>query len=144
MSSRLKISVRYDLIMNIYLDIDRVILTKDKKPSIGVVEFLEKATSNHSVYWLTTHCKGDAENAVQYLKKVLPVEANEYLEKIQSTNWDVLKTDAVDFSKEFLWFDDYLMDSERKILENEDSYNKLVVVDLKTKPDFLKQYMKML
>ena len=130
--------------MNIYLDIDGVILTKDKKPSIGITEFLKKATSNHSVYWLTTHCKGDTQNAVQHLKRFLPMDTHQDLEKIQPTDWDVLKTDAIDFSKDFLWFDDYLMEVEKRVLEKNNCSEKVLLVHLKDQPDSLIKYLEIL
>lgn len=44
--------------MNIYLDIDGVILANDKQPALHAKEFLKYITDNYPTYWLTTHCKG--------------------------------------------------------------------------------------
>ena len=45
--------------MNIYLDIDAVILANDKQPALHVKEFVKYLTDNYPVFWLTTHCKGE-------------------------------------------------------------------------------------
>ena len=55
------------LIMNIYLDIDGVLLGKGWKPAFHVKEFLTYFIERHSCYWLTTHCKGDANTAINYI-----------------------------------------------------------------------------
>lgn len=44
--------------MNIYLDIDGVLITKNGQPAEYVEEFLEHIINKHNVFWLTTHCRG--------------------------------------------------------------------------------------
>ena len=53
--------------MNIYLDIDGVIMANDREPARHVTEFLEFVVNKYPVYWLTTHCKGDAGTGHQGL-----------------------------------------------------------------------------
>lgn len=130
--------------MNIYLDIDGVLLKKDGEPSDGVLEFLKYVTDNHSVYWLTTHCRGGENNAVEYLLRALPAESREYLDKIIPTDWQTLKTEAIDFSQDFRWFDDYSMQAELNVLAENNAKDKLVLVDLKSAPDKLNQFIKKL
>lgn len=120
--------------MNIYLDIDGVLLTKAGEPAEGVAGFLRRAVASHEVYWLTTHCKGDTGPVVAHLRHRLPQEAAGLLQGIKPTTWGFLKTDALDFSQDFLWFDDYLMDAEKAVLERHDSLHKLVSVDLRADP----------
>lgn len=55
--------------MNIYLDIDGVILANDKQPAKFAKEFLKFITDNYDVYWLTTHCKGDADYSVNFINR---------------------------------------------------------------------------
>lgn len=120
----------------IYLDIDGVLLCKDKTVPNGVINFLKETTSRGEVFWLTTHCKGDAQNACDYLKRYYPTESHIFLEKIKPTNWDVLKTDGICLTDNFLWFDDYLMESEKAVLKAHNALNKQVLVDLRENPDF--------
>jgi len=124
--------------MNIYLDIDGVLITKDGQPANYVGEFLEYMVSNHDVYWLTTHCQGDNRQVIRYLANKLPKECFQFLDKIQPTSWKTLKTEAIDYTKEFLWFDDYIMQSEINILEQNNVLRSFVQIDLKNEPDKLK------
>ncbi len=128
--------------MNIYLDIDGVLIKKDNSPANYVVEFLKFITDKHDVYWLTTHCRGGGNNTLVHLKDKLPEEALKYLEKIKSTDWRTLKTEAIDFSKDFRWFDDYVMEAEKDILNKNNSSSKFILVDLKDEPDKLKEHLK--
>lgn len=123
--------------MNIYLDIDGVLITKDGQPANYVGEFLEYMVNNHDVYWLTTHCQGDNRQAVRYLANKLPKECFQFLDKIQPTSWKTLKTEAIDYTKEFSWFDDYIMQSEINILEQNDVMRSFIQIDLKNEPDKL-------
>ncbi|NCS99333.1 hypothetical protein GW764_04065 [Candidatus Parcubacteria bacterium] len=126
--------------MKIYLDIDGVLLNKDKSVPNGAVDFLKEVTSKYEVFWLTTHCKGDAHTAIIYLKAHYPTHAHPYIEMIQPTNWDVLKTDAITFNEDFLWFDDTVFESEKVVLEKNNALNKQVLVDLRENPNFFESY----
>lgn len=113
--------------MNIYLDIDGVLITKTGQPVPNVEKFLADVTNNHSVYWLTTHCRGGESNVVDYLKDKLSQNCLEYIKKIKPTDWKTLKTEAIDFTQDFRWFDDYIMEAEKKVLLD---HNKLNCVRL--------------
>jgi len=79
---------------------------------------------------------------VEYLKLRISEETYPYLEKIKPTKWDLWKTEGIDFSKDFLWLDDYAFDGEKKILKEHQVLEKLVIVDLKSNPDQLLDFMK--
>ncbi|MDR2802386.1 MAG: hypothetical protein LBB31_04120, partial [Prevotellaceae bacterium] len=52
----------------LYVDIDGVLLTsKHVGAADHVAEFIDFTTSHFDCYWLTTHCKGNALTAVNYL-----------------------------------------------------------------------------
>lgn len=125
--------------MNIYLDIDGVLITKDGQPAKSVIPFLKYVTDNHQAYWLTTHCKGDASNAVHYLKGILGEEVMPYLTKIVATDWQTLKTEGIDFNQDFRWLDDYVLQAELNILEKHDAKKKIILINLKSEPDKLIQ-----
>jgi len=76
----------------LYIDIDGVLLTKK---NIGVPEygreFIKYLLNNFDCYGLTTHCKGDSSNAIQYLSRYYEKEIIEELNKVKPTNWDALK-----------------------------------------------------
>ncbi len=123
--------------MKIYLDIDGVILTRNGKLPQHLKEFLNYIINNHDVYWLTTHCKGDANYTVSYLSRFLKKETLDLIKKIKPTTFDILKTEAIDFSSDFLWLDDYLFDSEIAELDSHNKRNSWIKVDLKTNPNQL-------
>ena len=111
--------------MNIYLDIDGVILTKEGKPAKNLDLLLEYITNNHDVYWLTTHCKGDAKYTVNYISRYFKPKTIKYLNKIKPTTFNTLKTEAINFDSDFLWLDDYLFDSEIQILKEKNKESKI-------------------
>lgn len=126
--------------MNIYLDIDGVILANDKNGANHVHEFLEYITSQYpdSTYWLTTHCQGNAQTAIERLKMVLKPETIDLLHKIRPTRWNIAKTEAIDFSKPFRWFDDDLFPEEREELEKNNVLSSWIEVDLTKNENQLK------
>src|SRR3989344_1887287 len=130
--------------MNIYIDIDGVLLTKQEKPAKGLDSFLDYITNNHKVFWLTTHSRGDAELTANYLSRTFKPAIIKYLEKVKVTNWRTLKTEAIDFNKDFFWLDDYIFDSERKELVEHNSLDSFIKIDLKTNPENLKHFLMML
>ena len=115
--------------MNIYLDIDGVLLKKHGGPADNVLEFLKYMTDNHDCYWLTTHCRNGANQSVEYLEDKLPKEALEYLNKIKPAYWDTLKTEGIDFTKDFKWYDDYIMEAEEKVLKEHNCLDSFVRVE---------------
>lgn len=130
--------------MKIYLDIDGVLLTKAGVQAEHVKSFLEVATTAHQVYWLTTHCKGDAEDTINQISGSFDPDILPLLKKIKPTNWTTLKTEALDFSSDFLWFDDYVMQVEQDILRKHGKLDSLIVVDLINDPEYLKAAIKIL
>jgi len=121
--------------MNIYLDIDGVLVSKYHEPVEGLKEFLERITGVHDCYWLTTHCRdGKNERAVEQLEAVYGAGILESANKIKPTAWQTFKTEAIDFSQDFRWLDDYVMLYEETILKKENAHSKLILINLQTNP----------
>ena len=127
--------------MNIYLDIDGVILANDLRKSNYADEFIKHLVNKYPVYWLTTHCKGDAMFTVRFLERFFDKETIEIMKNILPTNWDTLKTEAIDFSQPFLWFDDDLFYEERKVLIENNCLDSRVEIDLAKDEYQLKKYL---
>ena len=127
--------------MNIYLDVDGTLLTKEGQPAPHLKEFLEYVTTHHTPYWLTTRCKGDATAVVEHLRRLLPSEVYPYLLKIRPTNWDVSKTEPIDFSQPFLWFDDVCFEFERDMLKKHGVFENWIEVNLQRHPDQLRVFI---
>lgn len=132
--------------MNVYLDIDGTILDKNTgEPASDLKNFLEYITTNYSVFWLTTHCKGDMEHLNAYLDRYInDPELLELTNKIQPSTWETLKTEAIDFSQPFIWLDDDILQYEQRQLEQKGLLNSWIKVDLTNNPNHLVEITKML
>ena len=118
--------------MNIYLDVDGVLLANERQVAEGADEFLQAVLGKYpgSTYWLTTHCWHGENNALEVLRPMLKPETIELIKRIKPTEWGELKTDAIDLSQPFLWFDDNLLPEERDVLEAHRVQGNWVHVDL--------------
>lgn len=127
--------------MNIYLDINGVVLKKDLTPAPYLKEFLTSVLSQHEVFWLTTHCQGDAQVTVDYLSRFFPEEYLKLFRKIKPTRYNVLKTDAIDFNSDFRWFDDSPLEADRLVLMGKGRLDSLILIDLNRTPNTLKDLL---
>ena len=116
--------------MNVYLDIDGVILGMES-PARDARKFLKFLLKKYpdNTYWLTTHVKEGENNTKHslsgtYSDKLVGLMHSTFKE----TDWGTLKTDAIDLSQPFIWFDDTLFTAEKLVLEQAgvfDSYYKI-------------------
>lgn len=127
--------------MNIYLDIDGVLLANEKNLAMHADEFIKYVVENHPTYWLTTHCKSEDNHAAEMLSQFLPEHTRKYLWQIKPTTWDTWKTEAIDFSKPFLWFDDDLFEPERAQLVKHGVLDNWIEVDLRKNEDALGRFL---
>lgn len=132
--------------MNIYLDIDGVLLIDIGVAANFADEFLQAVLQKYpdSTYWLTTHCWRGENRCIEVLTPALKPETIKLLKKVKSTEWDEFKTDAIDFSRPFFWFDDDLFPEEKAELEKHNALNSHVLVDLYKNPSQLQQLIKLL
>jgi hypothetical protein len=130
--------------MNIYLDIDGVLLINDKNVALHADEFIQYVISKYpnSVYWLTTHNWQGENRAKEVLAPYLKPETVELLDKVKPSEWKELKTDAIDFSQNFLWFDDDLWPDELAVLEANNATGNFIMVDLNKDPNMLESLLK--
>lgn len=127
--------------MNIYLDIDGVLLANESNAASHADEFLQHVLNKYpdSTHWLTTHNWRGENRAIEVLSPVLKPETVELLKKIKPTEWGELKTDAINFEEDFLWFDDDLWPDELKVLEQNNATGRMVMIDLNKDPEILKK-----
>jgi hypothetical protein len=125
--------------MNIYLDIDGVLLANDKEAARHADKFLQAILKKYpdSTYWLTTHNWKGENRANEVLAPHLQPETVALLDKIKPSEWDELKTDAINFEQDFLWFDDDLWPNELNVLEKHEATHNFIMVDLHKDPDLL-------
>lgn len=118
--------------VNIYLDIDGVLLANDLNPANHANDFLRRVLSDYpdSTYWLTTHCNGDASVPIQHIGHLFDKDVQVLMKKIKPTKWETAKTRAINFDEPFLWFDDDLFYEEKRELEKHDVLDNWIEVNL--------------
>lgn len=127
--------------MNIYLDIDGVLLANESNAANHADEFLQTVINKYpdSTYWLTTHNWKGENRAKEVLADHLKPETVALLDKVKPSEWGELKTDAIDFEQDFLWFDDDIWSDELLALEKHEAAQNFMMVDLNKDPDMLKK-----
>lgn len=127
--------------MNVYLDIDGVLLANETHAANYADEFLQIVLEKYpdSTYWLTTHNWNDENRAEQVLAPHLHPDTVKLLDKIKPTVWRELKTDAINFDEDFLWFNDDLWPDELNVLEEHEAAEQFILVKLDQDPDMLKK-----
>jgi hypothetical protein len=129
------------MITNIFLDIDGVLLVNGNQMANYAHEFLVYVTSRYPTYWLTTHCRGDVKYSQAFLERTFPSKTLEVANQIIHTNWRTNKTEAIDFSQSFLWFDDDLFEGERRELIKHNALENWIEVDFRKDVNYLKKIL---
>jgi hypothetical protein len=132
--------------MNIYLDVDGVLLINEKFAAPYAEEFLKRVLEKYpdSTYWLTTHRWKGIDRTQEVLTPAFSTETLELIKAIKPTEWGDLKTDAIDFTEPFLWFDDDLFPEEEAMLEAHGVLDNWIGVDLIKNPNQLHELTKLL
>ncbi len=131
--------------MNLYLDIDGVLLANESNLAEGAAEFIKYVAENFTVYWLTTHCMhGDGAWAVKYVDRTTEEDLTPWLNKFIPTTWGLKKTEAIDFSQPFIWYDDDCFSGEKSDLIEHNALNSWYEVNIRKHPNQLKKELKYL
>lgn len=129
----------------LYLDIDGVLLANETNLAEGASDFIKYAADNFEVYWLTTHCMdGTTAHAIEYLQRATTEDLRPWLERFKPVVWSLKKTEAIDFTKPFLWFDDDCYSGEKIDLQNHNVFNSWIEVNLAKYPDQMVHELKLL
>lgn len=125
--------------MNIYLDIDGVLLANTNNAANFANDFLELILTRwpDSTYWLTTHYWRGEDTTAQVLKPVLKPDVFKLLSHVKPTTWKELKTEGINFKQPFLWYDDDLMPDEKAVLEHFDALGCFRHINLDRDPNQL-------
>lgn len=124
--------------MDLYLDINGVLIDNRGEPARHLTEFMAWATRNHACFWLSTICRGQ-DDCLGYLRDRIPSQALGYAKQVLPTAWDAYKTEAVVWDRDFRWIDDYLSDQKKHELEKHGALSKFVLVDLDRNPNQLRE-----
>jgi hypothetical protein len=127
---------------NIYLDVDGVLLANDLNLANHAEEFIAHVVNNYPTYWLTTHCmNGDPTQVIRNVGRLCSPETQQLLTKIQPTTWRTAKTEAIDFTKPFLWFDDDCYGYEQQVLKQHGAFDNWIEVNLRQDPNQLAKFL---
>lgn len=108
------------------------------KPAEGLEEFLV-ALRPYDTYWLTTHCTtGDPSRAREIMKAVLPSNLHADIDRIKPTVWKDFKTSGIDFTSDFIWFDNDIYAGEWEKLKVCSPNQSVIEVDLRANPRHLR------
>lgn len=126
--------------MNVYLDIDGVLLVNENNAANYADEFLQAVLAAYpdSTYWLTTHNWRGENRTKEVLAPHPKPETVPLLDKIKPSVWNGMKTDGINFSEKFIWLDDDLWEDELKALEKHNATDNFILIDLKKNPDQLR------
>lgn len=132
--------------MNVYLDIDGVLLANENNAANYADEFLQAVLAAYpdSTYWLTTHNWRGENRTKEVLAPHLRPETVPLLDKIKPSVWNEMKTDGINFSEKFIWLDDDLWQDELKVLERHNATDNFILIDLKKNPDQLKDIVEII
>ena len=126
--------------MNIYLDIDGTLIHEElplPKAAAGLEDFI-LALHPYTTYWLTTHCRdGNPERARSILKQYVPESLYSEIDRMQPTVWDTQKTQGIDWSQDFIWFDNEISSFEWDKIKEGTGNQQVVEINLKANPRHL-------
>ena len=129
--------------MNIYLDIDQVLRTNDNTLAHYARQFLEVVTK-HPTYWLTADYGNSTELALKRLVPLLNHDEINLVSLIAHTKWDLIRTEAIDFRKPFLWFTHSVDEFELEDLERHQCLENLRRINVTEEPEALKPFVHVL
>ena len=122
----------------IYLDVDGVLLGEaDGRVVLArhAAEFIDFLVARFDVYWLTTHCCGDARTVLDYLGRYASADFVGRLSSIKPTRFDVMKIEAL--GGDFYWLDDSPLQIELAELQRRGIFDRWIDVNTRRRPDDL-------
>lgn len=128
--------------MNLYLDIDGVLLGKadpgspEIRLALHAEEFLVFALAHFDCFWLTTHCQGRTDEVLKYLAPYCTADFLAMAARIRPTRFRVMKTEAL--AGDFLWLDDAPMQCELDWLSARGWLDRWIPVDTRRRPGDLR------
>lgn len=130
--------------MNLFIDIDGVLLGKDQNSNHCVLanyasEFLEFSLRHFDCYWLTTHCKGSTDTVLDYLTPYSDDNFLNLLQKVKPTYFKTFKVEAL--FGDYFWIDDQPTAYEIKFLEENNQLHRWLQVNTRADINELKSIM---
>ena len=124
----------------VYLDVDGVLLGQSEGRVVlarHASEFLHFLLTRYEVFWLTTHCCGESQPVLDYLRPYASDEFIARLSAVRPTRFDVLKTEALEYAADFYWLDDSPLHVELEDLRRRGQSDRWIEVNTRARPDDL-------
>ena len=117
--------------MNIYLDIDGVLLdTASPEEDIAAFAMYLLDHFPGRVYWLTTHCRGGVNRCEEHLRgRLADTLVDRLAREVLPTDFVTWKTEAIDMTTPFLWFEDFPFAHELRDLEQHSAAASCILMD---------------
>jgi len=123
---------------DIYLDAEGVIFTNGR-PANYSREFMKYIVPNFPTFWIINDLKKAKE--IDNLALKFEPEMQPLVKRIKPTNWEVLRIEAIDLNRPFLWFGKNLNEREREILDDYGVLRNWVEVDFSTDENRLADFL---
>jgi hypothetical protein len=122
--------------VNLYLDIDGVLLTKRGALAEGAGTFLRWAVERHEPAWISTRTRdGSIRGALRAFHGLLEPSL---IEAVQVARWHTLKTEALPLAaRDWLWIDDEILQTERAALADAGALDRFIRIDVNRNPHAL-------
>jgi hypothetical protein len=126
--------------VNLFTDIDGVLLGKSietGRPALAeqAADYLEFCLDHFDCYWLTTHCRGSIDTAIDYLAPYADARFMALAEKFKPTQFKTFKTEAL--FGDFIWVDDQPTAYEFQVLDDNNQLDRWYQVNTRKNPDEL-------
>ncbi|MDO4191361.1 MAG: DUF5715 family protein [Bacteroidales bacterium] len=113
----------------LYIDINGTLIDKRKqRPVAFVSEFVDYILQNFDCYWLSPECCCQTEETRIHLSRFFDADIVEKLITFHPTYWTTSKTNAIDFSEDFIWIDSYIFGYEHDVLKRNHKADHLILV----------------
>ena len=125
---------------NIYLDIGGVLLI-DATPAKHADIFIEYIVTNYNTYWLSTHCQQKEGYIPSILSRYFSEKTMKFIKQVKTATYKTNKSEAIDFSTHFLWFDDHLYKEDKQILIKYGLLDNWIEVNLRKNENQLGKFL---
>lgn len=116
--------------IDIYLNVDGVLIDDNSRPTNYSREFIKYIVPNFNTYWLSRRDKNNGFSIIKDLSRIFEPNTMQLINRVRPTRWSFAKTQAINFDRPFLWFDDELIVHERLELIKNNALNNWINVDL--------------
>jgi hypothetical protein len=124
--------------IRLFLDVDGVLLGQSEGRTIlapHAGEFIDFILAHFECFWLTTHCNGNVQTVLDYLRPFAPADLLAKMKAIRPTSFRVLKTEPL--AGNFFWIEDQPLAAELADLRRRGLGDRWIEVNTRQRSDDL-------